>query len=132
MKRVEILLMIMSALFVVSCSSSAERVENVADEFLTAHFQMDYERAYTLCTEEIATAIKEQVESVTMPEDTLLLAKIKEASENTQFEVVGVNLKSKDTAYVSYTITPFASESKIESRMILIKRDKDWRVYSLQ
>ena len=96
MKRFIKILMVCLAAAVVSVScgpSREERALAAADEFLTAYYSMDFASAAALCTPSCADLIGQSVcDMASLPE--YVLGKMKEASDETSYEIVAVDAES--------------------------------------
>ncbi|MCF0167870.1 MAG: hypothetical protein HUJ93_04400 [Bacteroidales bacterium] len=117
-----------------ACGQSVSKIEEVASNYLTSFFAMDYDAACTLCSEEVAAAIRFATSAVEIPSEELR-TKIEKASQSTTFEIISSEIVSgkgeTPRAKVCYNITTPTSEKAIPKEMTLEKRESGWIITGL-
>ena len=109
----------------------SRKAGKVAESFLTAFFNMEYETAGSFCAGDLAAEIQESISDVDLPSEEMTEL-VKEASMNTTFDITKVDTKSeKGVATVEYLIHPYGNEETIERSMLLIKEKGKWLVLQL-
>ncbi|MBQ7222721.1 MAG: hypothetical protein IJS02_04575 [Bacteroidales bacterium] len=121
----------LSASLLCGCSMESRKAGKVAESFLTAFFNMEYETAGSFCAGDLAAEIQESISDVELPSEEMTEL-VKEASMNTTFDITKVDTKSeKGVATVEYLIHPYGNEETIERSMLLIKEKGKWLVLQL-
>ncbi len=131
MRKSVLALCAFAMLATVGCNSG-RGPEQVASEFLTDFFQMDYAAAGELCSGEIASAICD-TSAVAYPSEEIR-AKVEEASRGTSFEIISAEeAEGGNDVLVSYEIHPFGASAgaTIPRTMRLSKIDGKWVIVSL-
>lgn len=115
-----------------SCTRETTKIREVAEGFLTAYFQMDYETAYTFCDAELSETLQMTIEGA-QTTDEEILAKIRETSKNTRFEITSVIADAvPDYVSVDYNIYVPNTEIPISKRLGVTKIEGRWRVSELR
>ncbi|MBP5211053.1 MAG: hypothetical protein J6Z27_04370 [Bacteroidales bacterium] len=123
--------LMLTASLLCSCSFESKKASKVAESFLTAFFQMDYQTAGSFCAGDLAAEIQESIDDVELPSEEMTEL-VKEASMNTTFEITQVDTKSeKGVATVCYVIHPYGNEENVERSMLLVKEKGKWLVLQL-
>ncbi|MCF0177127.1 MAG: hypothetical protein HUJ90_00760 [Bacteroidales bacterium] len=125
-------LLILSLLLLSGCTSKEEQVSKRVSEFLTAFFNMDYQKAFSYCAGDLAEELSEIGLEEPLADDEIDSI-VKEASLNTTFEIVSVDTESaKGSAIVMYKIFPYGGGAPIEREMLLTLQGKEWVIVNLQ
>jgi len=112
----------------VSCENAKEEVTTVANGFLTSYFQMDYEKAATYCTDELAGLMMSAVASKPeLPDELQEL--LTAAAKATVFTIKEVDTESvEDQATVIYDLLLYKAEEAAVKKLTLTKSDGEWKV----
>ena len=116
------------------CTSKTDKAVAVADSFLTNFFNMNYDGAAALCSDDIAAALRDTIAADAYPSEEIR-DKVVEASRNTTFKIVSsaVDDESGDVV-VSYEIHPWGAvgDAAIPRTMRLQRTGSDWRITALE
>ena len=116
------------------CTPKTEKAAAVANDFLTAFFNMNYEGAASLCTDEIAAALRDTIAADAYPSEEIC-AKVVEASRNTTFKIVSSNVDEETgDVVIDYEIRPYGAvgDGVISRTMRLSRLEGDWRIVALE
>ena len=120
--------------FAVSCNhESGPAPESVADDFLTAYYQVDFDRISSLCVS--GSVLRSDMERNAQSFNGYA-PEVQDkwrndlAAYSFRIEQVYSN-RAKDSAFVSYTIFAPEAPEGIASRLTLIKEESEWRVAGL-
>lgn len=114
------------------CSCTDNKAQQTAEGFLTSYLNMDYEGLAAYCDSDVAQAMNAATEGW-QELDSTLLAKMKEASSSTRFEITSVDQETeKGKAYITYMLYPMGSEQGRQMSLILTKDGGKWLVSGLR
>lgn len=125
---------LMLALALSGCSSRSGKAESAASGFLTAFFDMDFNRAAAFCSDDIAAIVRDTIADSDYPSEEIR-AKVVEASRKTTFKIVSSQIEEKSgAAVVGYEIHPYGAVGggTIPRTMRLERMDGEWKVVSLE
>ena len=103
-KYLSFALCVVTLLAMAACQHPEKQVETAAESFLKAYYAADYTAAASLCTPRFAALVAQGAEDQeSLPAD--LAKKIKEAVEQTSFNIVSIELdEDAASARVSYDV----------------------------
>lgn len=116
------------------CTHEEDKASATASDFLTAFFDMNFERAAALCNDDIATIIRDTIADSDYPSEEIR-AKVIEASKNTTFKIVSSQIEEESgAAMIDYEIHPYGAvgNGSIPRSMRLERVSGEWRVVSLE
>lgn len=125
---------LMLAMALCGCISRSGKAEATASGFLTAFFDMDFERAAAFCTPDIAAILCDTIPAGDYPSEEIR-AKVIEASKKTTFKIVSTQIEEESgAAVVNYEISPYGAvgDGTIPRTMRLERMDGEWKVVSLE
>ena len=126
----KILLVLCAAVLLCSCTDN--KAQQAAEGFLTSYLTMDYDGIAAFCDSDVAAKLSDATENL-QALDTALLAKMKEASAKTRFEIISVDDETeKGKAFVKYMLYPMGSDQGQEMNLTLTKEDGKWLVSALR
>lgn len=114
------------------CSCTDNKAQQTAEGFLTSYLNMDYEGIAEYCDSNVAEALSVATQDWEAL-DSALLARMKEASSSTRFEITSVDRETeKGKAYIKYMLYPMGSEQGRQMSLILTKDGGKWLVSGLR
>ena len=120
------------------CCSPKQKPENVAEDFLNAYFEADYEGAAKYCTPELGNDLMEALQQAQALDESVR-SNIRKYTEYYKPQVVKTEQPSKkDSVIVSYIVVNTAADSLApakqvkESRVHIIKTEEGWKVSALK
>lgn len=121
----------------ISCSPK-QKPENVAEDFLNAYFNADYEGAAKFCTPELGHDLMEALQQAQALEESVR-ANIQKYTKFYKPQIIKSTQPSKaDSVTVNYIVINTAADSLSqnrqvkESRVHIIKTQEGWKVSSLK
>ncbi|MDD4657279.1 MAG: hypothetical protein WC125_09730 [Bacteroidales bacterium] len=123
-------LLVGGVFFFSSCSNNQKRAKESANSFLTLYFQTDYDSAANFCTSELGSELKESIKSITSLEKGVKEMIVQQTSKM-KTEITSVEpAHTKDSLIVNYKVILPSFPNGIDSKMVLVKREKEWLVAS--
>lgn len=123
-------LLVGGVFFLSSCSNNQKRAKESANSFLTLYFQTDYDSAANFCTSELGSELKESMKSITSLEEGVKEMIVQQTSKM-KTEITSVEpAHTKDSLIVNYKVILPSFPNGIDSKMVLVKREKEWLVAS--
>jgi hypothetical protein len=120
----------------ICCSS--QKPEKVAEDFLNAYFEANYEGAAKFCTPELGNDLLKALEQ-TQALDEPIRANIQKYTKFYKPQVIKTQQPSKkDSIIVNYIVTNTAADSLApgrqikESRVHIVKTEDGWKVSALK
>lgn len=116
------------------CTPKADKAAEVASDFLSDFFNMDYAGAAAFCTDDIAAMLRDTIAAGDYPSEEIR-AKVVEASRKTTFKVLSSALDEESgDVVVNYEIVPYGAvkSSAIRHTMRLVRIEGDWKITSLE
>lgn len=133
MKRI-IIAAIAVILAITGCAPKADKAAAVAGDFLTNFFEMNYDRAAALCSDDIAAMLRDTVAADEYPSEEIR-AKVIEASKQTSFKIVSSEVEDETGAVVvGYEVHPYGAvgNTAISHTMRLARLDGEWKIVALE
>ena len=114
-----------------SCTGKEQKVEEITKGFLEAYFDVNYEKAATYCTEELAESLMQTFKSLESL-DSQVREMVIANSSKAKTEIIEIDTKSKqDTVIVSYKIFLDNFPGGIDNKLSLVKIGKEWKITGL-
>lgn len=133
MKKTAILTLC-TVLALCGCTHGADKASATASDFLTAFFDMDFNRAAAFCSDDIAAIVRDTIADSDYPSEEIR-AKVVEASRKTTFKIVSSQIEEESgAAVVGYEIHPYGAvgDGTISRTMRLERMNGEWKVVSLE
>lgn len=125
-------------LSVAFASCSSQKPENVAEDFLNAYFDADYEGAAKFCTPELGNDLMNALQQAQALEESVR-ANIQKYTKFYKPQIIKNEQPSKkDSVTVNYIVINTAADSLSpsrqvkESRVHIVKTQEGWKVSSLK
>lgn len=129
---------VVALLSVAFASCSSQKPEKVAEDFLNAYFEADYEGAAKYCTPELGNDLMSALEQ-TQALDEAIRTNIQKYTKFYKPQVVKTQQPSKkDSVIVNYIVINTAADSLSasrqvkESRVHIVKTQEGWKVSALK
>lgn len=114
-----------------SCSQDEKSARASAGGFLDSYFKIEYEKAAGYCTTELGEELRSSLKSIETLESGVKEMIIKQTSE-IKSEITKVERgPGRDSMVVIYKVVISGFPNGIENRLVMVKRDKDWKVAQL-
>ena len=133
MKKLIIPLLCLMAVLV-GCTPKTEKAAAVANDFLTNFFNMNYDGAAALCSDDIAAGLRDTIAADAYPSEEIR-ARVVEASRNTTFKIVSATVDDESgDVVVNYEIRPYGAvgDGTISRIMRLARLEGDWKIVALE
>jgi hypothetical protein len=120
-----------SLLLLQGCTDYKEEIKVKTNEFLSAYFNGDYQKAMTFCTDSLGGEISKMLSGFKAL-DPSIQEMVKRQASNLTTEIVSVNKsENRDTILVNYKLSlPFSTQD-IDNSISFVKEDKEWKVAGL-
>ena len=120
-----------SLLLLQGCTDYKEEIKVKTNEFLSAYFNGDYQKAMTFCTDSLGGEISKMLSGFEAL-DPSIQEMVKRQASNLTTEIVSVNKsENRDTSLVNYKLSlPFSTQD-IDNSISFVKEDKEWKVAGL-
>ncbi|GAB1373890.1 MAG: hypothetical protein QMB82_08230 [Bacteroidales bacterium] len=120
-----------SLLLLQGCTDYKEEIKVKTNEFLSAYFNGDYQKAMTFCTDSLGGEISKMLSGFEAL-DPSIQEMVKRQASNLTTEIVSVNKsENRDTILVNYKLSlPFSTQD-IDNSISFVKEDKEWKVAGL-
>ena len=107
------------------------KAQEIAQSFLTAYFQLDFDTALPLCGHALKADLElsaQRVRELSLDMQELLKKDLQAYSSN----INNIELNpSKDSAFVSYSVCTPETPDGIPSHLTVAKEEQDWKVVKL-
>jgi len=127
-----LIFIVAAGLLLSSCTSKEEIARLCAESFLSSYYSLRFSEAEAFCTQEYGALLEESVKDMdALPE--YVLGKMKEASEETSFEILSTDAESvKGEASVVYNLYASGLEKPLQKVLRLKIEGDSALVYAVE
>lgn len=127
-RLITIILFAGTVLFFASCTNNKKIAQGNANTFLSLYFQTDYEKAATMCTQDLGDELRSSMKSIESLEAGVKEMIFKQTSL-IKTEIISVEQGlSEDSLVVNYKVILPSFPNGIDNKMVLVRSNKEWLV----
>jgi len=130
-KKILLVMTLLPVMAITGCNSSEKAIRLTTNSFLEAYFKVDYLKAGTFCTEELAEKLANSLKNFDSIEPSVKEMLQKHSSE-VKTEIVSVDRsRCRDSAAVLYKVILPNFQDGIKNTLLFARVNKEWKIISL-